>query len=96
LEPDLEDLAVVELPDPAHLGHGPDSPVRDPKTGAYRPRRADDPPTLKSDLAEPDLCFLAPTHVTVGDDVLFIRDNGNERIVRAALKYHAEAVVPVP
>ena len=75
---------------------GKDSPVRDPKTGAYRPRRADAPAELKSDLEQPELCFAAPTHVTVGDDVMFVRDNGNERVVRATLKYRAEEAVALP
>jgi len=75
---------------------GKDSPVPDPKTGELRPRRKDDPPDLKSPLAEPELGFLDPSFVTVTDEAVYVHDRGNERIVRAKLGYHAEEAVPVP
>jgi hypothetical protein len=75
---------------------GKDSPVPDPKTGEYRPRRADDPPDLKSPLAVPEIACAEPAFVAVTDEAMYVHDRGNERIVRAALRYQAEETVPLP
>jgi hypothetical protein len=75
---------------------GPDSPVVDPKTGELRPRRPDDPPGLKSPLAEPEITFLMPNFTTVDDEALFVNDLGNERIVRVALQYETEETITLP
>jgi len=75
---------------------GKDSPVLDPQTGLLRPRRPDDPPDLKSPLAEPDLAFAFPKFVAVTDEALYVHDEENERIVRAVLGYHAEETAPLP
>jgi len=75
---------------------GPVSPVVDPKTGELRPRRPDDPPGLKSPLAEPEITFLMPNFTAVEDEALYVNDLGNERIVRVALEYETEEIVPLP
>ncbi|MCX7805379.1 MAG: SMP-30/gluconolactonase/LRE family protein [Planctomycetota bacterium] len=75
---------------------GPDSPVKDPKTGELRPRRADDPKDLKSPLAEPDIGFAHPNFTAVTDEALYVNDRANCRIVRARLVYAAEEVVALP
>jgi hypothetical protein len=75
---------------------GKDSPVRDPGTGELRPRRKDDPPGLKSPLAEPEIAFIEPSYTGVSDEALYVLDRGNERIVRAALEYHAEETIDLP
>jgi len=72
---------------------GKDSPVIDPKTGALRPRRKDEPKDLKSPLEKPELGFVDPSFVTVTDEAVYVHDRGNERIVRAKLGYHAEETV---
>jgi len=74
---------------------GKDSPVLDPKTGLLRPRRPDDPPDLKSPLAEPDLAFIFPRYVTVTDEAIYVDDEENHRIVRAALRYEAEEMCAI-
>jgi hypothetical protein len=75
---------------------GADSPVQDPKTGAFRPRRKDDPPGLKSPLAEPAIAFAEPSYTAVTDEALYALDRGNERIVRAALEYQVEETLSLP
>ena len=75
---------------------GKDSAVPDPKTGEYRPRRPDDPPDLKSPLAEPDVAFAEPRFVAVTDEAVYVHDGGNERIVRAKLGYRAEETLALP
>lgn len=75
---------------------GKQSPVPDPKTGEYRPRRPEDPKNLKSPLAEPEIAFLEPAVTAVTGNALYVHDRGNERIVRAVLDYHAVATVPLP
>jgi hypothetical protein len=74
---------------------GKDSAVIDPKTGELRARRKDDPPELKSPLAELGVRFCAPDFTAVDDEALYVKDLGNERIVRVELKYHAEETVPL-
>jgi hypothetical protein len=73
-----------------------DSAVIDPKTGELRARREDDPSGLKSPLAELGVRFCVPNLTAVDDEALYVNDLGNERIVRVALEYHAEEIVPVP
>jgi hypothetical protein len=75
---------------------GKDSPVVDPKTGLLRPRRADDPPGLKSPLVEPDIAFCSPFFVAVSDEALYVHDRDNERIVRAVLGYAIEETLALP
>jgi hypothetical protein len=72
---------------------GKDSPILDPKTGVLGPRRPDDPEDLRSPLAEPEIAFAFPRFVAVTDDAVYVHDEENERIVRAALGYYAEEVV---
>jgi hypothetical protein len=74
---------------------GRDSPVPDPKTGAYRPRRPGDPKDLRSPLTKPELGLLDPAITAVTDEALYIHDRGNERIVRAVLTYHAAETASV-
>jgi hypothetical protein len=75
---------------------GKDSPVPDPETGALRPRRKGDPEGLKSPLAQPEIAFAEPGYTAVTDEALYVRDRANERIVRVALVYHTQALLPVP
>jgi hypothetical protein len=75
---------------------GEDSPVVDPKTGELRPRRPDDPPGLKSPLADLGITFLMPNFTTVEDEALYVNDLGNERIVRVRLEYEVEKIVSLP
>jgi hypothetical protein len=75
---------------------GRESPVRDPKTGAFRPRRPDDPKDLKSPLAEPEIAFLEPATIAVTPAALYVLDRGNERIVRVGLAYGAEETTGLP
>jgi DNA-binding beta-propeller fold protein YncE len=84
--------------DVTHLGgygnpdnRGPDSAVADPKSGQLRPRRADDPATLKSPLAEPDIALAWPSGIGVTDKHLYVGDPVNRRLLRARLTYQAEA-----
>jgi hypothetical protein len=74
---------------------GKDSPVVDPKTGELRPRRKDDPKSLKSPLEKFGVTFCMPTFTAVDDQALFVNDMGNQRIVRVNLDYHAEETVPL-
>jgi hypothetical protein len=75
---------------------GKGSPVPDPETGELRPRREGDIEDLKSPLAEPEIALIDPTYATVTDEALYVLDRGNERIVRAALEYETEEIVPLP
>jgi hypothetical protein len=75
---------------------GKDSPVVDPKTGELRPRRPDDPPGLKSPLADLGITFLMPNFTAVEDEALYVNDLGNERIVRVRLEYGVEKIVSLP
>ncbi|MCX7805775.1 MAG: hypothetical protein N3A38_11380 [Planctomycetota bacterium] len=75
---------------------GKDSPVRDPKTGEYRPRRPDDPKDLKSPLEAPDIAFIDPTYVEATDEAIYVVDRCNERIVRVALMYKNEEMLALP
>ena len=40
--------------------------------------------------------FSCPQSLAVSDAALYVADTGNRRIVRAALSYAAEEVVPLP
>ncbi|MCX8108598.1 MAG: hypothetical protein N3G20_07325, partial [Verrucomicrobiae bacterium] len=64
--------------------------------GEYRPRRPDDPMGLKSPLAEPEIAFCEPAFVAVTDEAVYVHDRGNERIVRAVLRYRVEETLPLP
>jgi hypothetical protein len=75
---------------------GPDSPIVDPTTGELRPRRPDDPPGLKSPLADLGITFLMPNFTAVEDEALYANDLGNERIARVALEYAVEESIPLP
>ncbi|HOX07012.1 MAG TPA: hypothetical protein PK280_11470 [Planctomycetota bacterium] len=69
---------------------GPDSPVIDPKTGALRARRPDDPKDLKSPFAEPEIAVAWPVGVGVTDRHAYIGDTMNRRMLRVKLTYAAE------
>jgi hypothetical protein len=75
---------------------GKDSPIIDPESGEFRPRRESDPKDLLSPLAKPEIAFLEPSMTAVTDEVLYVIDRGNERIVRITLGQHAEETVPLP
>jgi len=75
---------------------GKDSFVPDPKTGILRPPKPDDPPDLKSPFRKPDLAFAWVRNVMASDTAIYAMDFSNERIVKAALGYHAEEEVPLP
>ncbi len=68
---------------------GPESPVLDPKSAQLRPRRPDDPPTLRSPLDHPEPAFAHPRFIAVTDEAVYVHDMDNQRIVRAVLEYHA-------
>ncbi len=70
---------------------GPFSAVVDPKTGQLRPRRPEDPASLRSPFAEPDIAMAWPTGVGVTGRHLYVGDSLNRRMVRADLTYAAEA-----
>jgi hypothetical protein len=70
---------------------GPDSPVIDPVTKKFRPRRADDPKDLKSPFAEPDIAFSWLNGVAATDKYAYMTDIMNRRILRAKLVYASEA-----
>jgi len=69
---------------------GPDSPVIDPQSGKLRARRPDDPPTLKSPFAQPDIAFAWLIGVGVTDRYAYMGDSLNRRLLRARLVYAAE------
>jgi DNA-binding beta-propeller fold protein YncE len=75
---------------------GKDSAVVDPKTGEFRPPRPDDPKDLISPLAQPEIGLIDPSLVAVSGHRLYVHDRGNERIVRAVLKYAVEETATVP
>ncbi len=74
---------------------GKDSYVVDPETGMLRPRRKDDPPSLKSPFAEPEVAFAWVRAVAAGDDVLYAMDYDNMRILRVKLGYAVVEKVPM-
>jgi hypothetical protein len=47
-------------------------------------------------LAEPEIAFSFPKFVAVTDEAIYVHDMDNERVVRAAIGYHAEEAVPLP
>jgi len=69
---------------------GPDSAVIDPKTKKLRPRRKDDPQTLKSPFAKPDIAFSWLIGVGATDDYVYMGDSLNRRLLRAKITYAAE------
>ncbi len=86
----------------AHLGGygnadsmGPDSPVVDPKTGKLRPRQRDDPPGLRSPLAEPDVAFAWLLAVGVSDKYIYAGDPVNQRILKIKMTSAAEKICEV-
>ena len=74
---------------------GPDSPVIDPKTAKPRPRRPDDPPTLQSPFAKPEIAFAWLIGVAVTDKYAYMGDSLNRRLLRAKLVYAAEETCPI-
>jgi len=75
---------------------GPDSPVIDPKTGKVRPRRPDDPKSLKSPFAEPEIAFAWLIGVGATDKYAYMGDSLNRRLLRAKLVYAAEETCALP
>jgi hypothetical protein len=73
---------------------GDKGPVRDPRTGELRPRRAGDAKDLKSALRP--LAFGLPRNVAVSDDTMWVVDISHRALVRAALIYRAEETIPLP
>jgi hypothetical protein len=47
-------------------------------------------------VPEPDIGLCDPTATAVSDTTLYIADHANRRIVKAALGYESEELVPVP
>jgi hypothetical protein len=74
---------------------GPDSPVIDPTTKKVRPRRADDPASLRSPFTEPDIAFSWLNGVGATDKYAYMTDILNRRILRAKLVYAAEETCEV-
>ncbi|MCG3179824.1 MAG: hypothetical protein BIFFINMI_02170 [Phycisphaerae bacterium] len=75
---------------------GPDSYVLDPAGKFLRPRKPDDPDTLLSPFAQPDLAFGWFVGLVVSDRYLYVADGVNRRVLRARLDYAASAVASVP
>jgi hypothetical protein len=73
---------------------GKDSPVVDPKTGLLRPKRPTDPADLvpPKELSERP-GFRMARYVAVTDEALYAMDQGNGRVVRCTIGYHAEETV---
>jgi hypothetical protein len=69
---------------------GPDSPVVDPKSGKLRPRLPDDPRTLRSPFAEPEIAFSWIVGVGVTDKYIYTGDSIARRMLKLKLTYAAE------
>jgi hypothetical protein len=78
-----------------HDQRGPFSWVRDPKTGALRPPREDDPKQLKSPFAEPEITFGYLAAVAVGEKHVYTGDSLNGRIGRVRMDYEADETCEV-
>ena len=70
---------------------GPHSWVVDPKTGALRPRKDDDPADLVSPFAQPEFAFSFLNGVAVGEKHLYATDTLNQRLTRIKLDCAVEA-----
>ncbi|MCX7806083.1 MAG: hypothetical protein N3A38_12955 [Planctomycetota bacterium] len=75
---------------------GPESYVLDPKGAFYRPRRADDPPDLKSPFAEPEIAFAWIIGLAVTDRHVYVADSINRRMLRVKLDYTASETAAIP
>jgi hypothetical protein len=69
---------------------GPESYVVDPKEKCLRPRRADDPPDLKSPFASPEIALNWIIGLAVTDRHAYVADCANRRVLRLRLGYTAE------
>ncbi|MHC4916547.1 MAG: NHL repeat-containing protein [Planctomycetota bacterium] len=74
---------------------GPESYVKDPRTGFMRPRRKRDPKALVSPFAQPEIAFNWFVGMCVTDRNLYVADGANRRVLRVRLGYEAEATCPV-
>jgi hypothetical protein len=75
---------------------GPDSYVLDPEGKFFRPRRAEDPPGLKSPFAEPDIGLNFVIGLAVTDRHAYVLDCTNRRMLRVRLDYAAVETAAVP
>jgi len=75
---------------------GPDSYVLDPDGKFLRPRRKDDPPTLVSPLAGPEIAIGWNVGLGVSDRYVYLADALNRRVLRVRLTYELEAQANVP
>ena len=75
---------------------GPDSYVLDPDGKFLRPRRKDDPPTLVSPLAGPEIAIGWNVGLGVSDRYAYLADALNRRVLRVRLAYELEAQANVP
>jgi hypothetical protein len=75
---------------------GPDSYVLDPEGKFLRPRKKDDPATLASPLAGPEIALAWNVGLSVSDRYAYLADALNRRVLRARLGYAAEARADVP
>lgn len=66
---------------------GPDSYVLDPDGKYLRPRRSDDPKSLVSPFARPDIAFAWIIGLAVTDQYAYVGDVINKRILRVRLDY---------
>ncbi len=71
---------------------GPGSYVHDPQEGFLRPRRPNDPETLVSPFARPEIAFNWFTGLGVSDRFVYVADGGNRRVVRVGLTYREQIV----
>ena len=75
---------------------GPASYVFDPKTNVLRSRRADDPPTMVSPFAQPEIAFAWIVGLGVSDKYVYAADALNRRVLRVGLSYECDTRVAVP
>jgi hypothetical protein len=75
---------------------GPESYVVDPATHLLRPRKAEDPPGLKSPFASPEIALGWVVGLAVTDRYAYVDDVLNKRMLRVRLDYHAIETVAIP
>jgi hypothetical protein len=75
---------------------GPFSWVRDPETGALRPRNDRDPASLKSPFeGAADIAFAFLNSVAIGQEHIYTTDTLNQRVTRIRMEYAADETCPV-